>query len=359
MNEPAIDLTGASVLIVDDVPANLDVLSHSLEAEAYNVLVATSGETALKVAEQAEPDLILLDVMMPGIDGFETCRRLKASPDTQGIPVIFLTARGELEGVLEGFQAGGVDYITKPFQKEEVLIRIRTHLERTRLAQELAEKNTELADLNAHLEQKVEERTLELRQKVKELEGKDRIAQHLLTYHTLEETLNLVLEVISEVIELDRTVIYLQEDGALKPVAAIGVSEPGMIVAHDQLEQLDRSSVHREAFAAAQETWKPVNIETPEAPDTAPFALVPILRSDELLGLIEVDNHFQMRPVAEEELQTLASFALQTAVAISDAQVHQDAGRWKDQLDEVLKLEELLEDVNQLDDLVGGRNKDE
>lgn len=98
----------------------------------------------------------MLDVMMPGIDGFETCRRLKANDATRSIPVIFLTARDELEGVLEGFRAGGVDYISKPFQKEEVLIRIRTHLERDRLAKELAE-------LNAHLEQKVAERTAELR----------------------------------------------------------------------------------------------------------------------------------------------------------------------------------------------------
>jgi CheY-like chemotaxis protein len=106
MNKPIIDLSGAKILTVDDVPANLDVLSQSLESDGYNVLVATSGETAIQVAKQTSPDLILLDVMMPGIDGFETCRRLKADPDTAGSPVIFLTARNELEGVLEGFQAG-------------------------------------------------------------------------------------------------------------------------------------------------------------------------------------------------------------------------------------------------------------
>lgn len=117
------------ILIVDDVPENLDILSRSLEQQAYNVLVATSGEMALKVADRTRPDLILLDIMMPGIDGFETCRRLKASADTQDIPVIFLTAWDDSDGLLEGFRAGGVDYITKPFQKEEVLIRIRTHLQ--------------------------------------------------------------------------------------------------------------------------------------------------------------------------------------------------------------------------------------
>lgn len=113
MNEPSIDLTGARILIVDDVPANLDVLGLTLEDSGYNVLVATSGEMAIKVAMQATPELILLDVSMPGIDGFEACRRLKAAPETRDTPVIFLTARNEMEGILEGFQSGGVDYITK------------------------------------------------------------------------------------------------------------------------------------------------------------------------------------------------------------------------------------------------------
>lgn len=107
MNRPQIDLTGAKILAVDDVPANLDVLSQALEAGGYNVLVATSGETALDLVTRIEPDLILLDVMMPGIDGFETCRRLKANEEVEEIPVIFLTARNELEGVLEGFPGRG------------------------------------------------------------------------------------------------------------------------------------------------------------------------------------------------------------------------------------------------------------
>lgn len=114
MNKPIIDLTGAKILTVDYVPANLDVLSQSLKLDGYNVLVATIGEAAIQVAKQTSPDLILLEVLMPGIDGFETCRRLKADPEPAGSPVIFQTARNELEGL----QAGGVDYIAKPFQQE-------------------------------------------------------------------------------------------------------------------------------------------------------------------------------------------------------------------------------------------------
>jgi DNA-binding NtrC family response regulator len=146
MSNPAIDLSGAKVLIVDDVPANLDVLYEALEAQTYNVLVATSGETALKVAARELPDLILLDVIMPQMDGFETCRRLQANPATQPIPVIFLTSRDDAAGTVEGFRVGAVDYIIKPFHQEEVLARIQTHLEHAFLTRALTEKNRQLQE---------------------------------------------------------------------------------------------------------------------------------------------------------------------------------------------------------------------
>ena len=150
MREPQIDLADAKILIVDDTPANLKVLRQALEPEGYNILAASNGETAHKIAIKAEPDLILLDVLMPGMDGFETCRRLKGDAATQGIPIIFITARAETEAVVEGFRAGGVDYIVKPFQNEEVLIRVETHLRIDRLARELVRKNTELQEEIAH-----------------------------------------------------------------------------------------------------------------------------------------------------------------------------------------------------------------
>lgn len=139
-----IDLTNAKLLIVDDVPTNLDVIYQSLQDEGYEVFVATDGETALEVVAQEHPDLVLLDVMMPGIDGFEVCRRLKAKAQMWHMPVIFLTAQHETKGVVKGFQVGGVDYVTKPFQKEEVLVRIRTHLEHAFLARALVQKNRDL-----------------------------------------------------------------------------------------------------------------------------------------------------------------------------------------------------------------------
>ncbi|HEX29920.1 TPA: sigma-54-dependent Fis family transcriptional regulator, partial [Candidatus Poribacteria bacterium] len=132
------------ILIVDDLPANLKVLRDALEPEGYNILGASSGEAALKIATGALPDLILLDVLMPGMDGYEVCRRLKRNESTRHIPVIFVTVRDDKEGILEGFRAGGVDYITKPFEKEEVLLRVKTHLEIKLLTEMLAQRNKEL-----------------------------------------------------------------------------------------------------------------------------------------------------------------------------------------------------------------------
>ena len=128
MNE-VIDLKDSKVLMVDDTPANIDVLRKVLGPEGYKLSFSNTGEKALQIALRGIPDLILLDVMMPGMDGFETCRRLKQSPVTQNIPVIFITAKTDMDDLVEGFRVGAVDYITKPFRQEEVNIRVRTHLQ--------------------------------------------------------------------------------------------------------------------------------------------------------------------------------------------------------------------------------------
>ncbi len=125
-----------TILMVDDTPANLGVLVETLGAAGYRLMVAEDGEEALAQTEQTLPDLILLDVMMPGIDGFETCRRLKDREATRDVPVLFMTALGETADKVRAFAAGGVDYITKPIEHEEALARVRTHLALRRLQRE-------------------------------------------------------------------------------------------------------------------------------------------------------------------------------------------------------------------------------
>ena len=150
------------VLIVDDTPENIQVLMGTLK-DAYAIVAAVNGEKALKMAgADPPPDLILLDIMMPGMDGFEVCQRLKADTNTQDIPVIFLSALDDTVNKVKGFEMGAVDYISKPFQPEEVIVRVNTHLTINRLKQSLAEKNRELQSYNQLLEEKVKERTAEL-----------------------------------------------------------------------------------------------------------------------------------------------------------------------------------------------------
>ncbi|MCC5610118.1 hybrid sensor histidine kinase/response regulator [Nostoc sp. CHAB 5834] len=144
------------ILLVDDNPNNLKVLSEAIHRCGWKALMATDGESAIEQTEYAHPDLILLDVMMAGIDGFETCRRLKTNPITENIPVIFMTALSDSTDKVAGLEIGAVDYITKPFQHEEVIARLKLHLK--------------ISHLTRALEERVQERTAELTQSLQELQ---------------------------------------------------------------------------------------------------------------------------------------------------------------------------------------------
>ena len=144
MDAPAQPASGGTILIVDDMPANLEVVTSHLERQGYRAVVALSGDEGIERAEYVQPDLILLDIMMPGIDGFEICRRLKAGDRTRAIPVIFMTALSDTTDKLAGFAAGAVDYVTKPLNGAEVLARIESHLALYALRRQLAAQNAQL-----------------------------------------------------------------------------------------------------------------------------------------------------------------------------------------------------------------------
>jgi signal transduction histidine kinase len=172
------------ILIVDDNPNNLGVLSDTLASAGFQVAVAIDGESALEQVKYHCPELILLDVMMPGLNGFETCQRFKADPNTCDIPIIFMTALSDSDDKVQGLSLGAVDYITKPFQQEEVLARIKIHLKLRNLTRTLEDQNKllrqqieqrEIAEaalktLNEKLEQRVGERTQELADAFQELQ---------------------------------------------------------------------------------------------------------------------------------------------------------------------------------------------
>ncbi|XXY46108.1 response regulator [Sorangium sp. So ce269] len=177
-------LSPGLVLVADDVLVNLEVLSSTLESAGIEVCIATDGPMVLERLEYETPDLILLDVTMPGMTGFDVCERLKANPATAGIPVIFTTAHAEMSDKLRGFRLGAVDYVTKPFEREELLARVKTQLALRGALTSLARKNAELereieeraaaqgalARLKDELERRVAERTDALGRAVAELE---------------------------------------------------------------------------------------------------------------------------------------------------------------------------------------------
>jgi two-component system, NtrC family, sensor kinase len=147
----------ARILVVDDHPDNLDLLEVVLERQHYNVFRAVSGTEALNCVELVSPDLILLDIMMPDMDGYEVCEHLKKNPETQNIPVLFISALNDARDKVRAFQVGGMDYITKPFQIKEVLARVAHHLMIRRLQQDLAVQNAQLqAEIEARKQVEIE-----------------------------------------------------------------------------------------------------------------------------------------------------------------------------------------------------------
>ena len=145
----------ASIMVVDDTPANLRLLDDLLRQQGYRVRLFPRGALALKAAAANPPDLILLDIMMPDMDGFEVCRQLKANPALNDIPLIFISALADTDNKVKAFEHGAMDYVTKPFQEAEVLARVRTHLALYAMQQAQARQQARLAEL-------VDERTADL-----------------------------------------------------------------------------------------------------------------------------------------------------------------------------------------------------
>src|SRR5450830_1031883 len=178
--------SSATILIVDDTPSNLGMAVTLLEGRGYRVAIAQDGEEGIQRAQLLRPDLILLEVMMPGFDGFETCRRLKSRKETRDIPVIFMTALASSDDKVKGFAAGGVDYVTKPLQIDEVLARVDTHVKLHAAHLRLEQQHGQLLAYQESLERRVAERTFELTSTNRQLQVE--VEKHRQTELALEES---------------------------------------------------------------------------------------------------------------------------------------------------------------------------
>jgi two-component system, sensor histidine kinase and response regulator len=179
---------GFKVLIVDDIAKNIQILGNILLGEGYILSYAQNGEQALKLMSATDFDLVLLDIMMPGLSGFDVCETTRQDPKNFDVPIIFLTAKTDKESILKGFQLGAQDYVTKPFSAEELLARVRTHLM-------LRYQKNQLKKSNETLEQKVEERTLQLSEANKQLKTLEKAKSDFLSIisHELRTPLNGIL----------------------------------------------------------------------------------------------------------------------------------------------------------------------
>lgn len=318
----------ATILIVDDNPNNLQVLFSYLEKQGFKVLLAQDGASALQIAQFQHPDLILLDILMPELDGFATCSQLKAQPATQDIPVIFLTALSETANIVQGFKLGGVDYITKPIAQEEVLARIQTHLNLEKMRLNLAEKNKKL------------QRALDFEALIRRITNKIRDSlDESYSLQTATVELTEVLDLSGCQIELynsqqtTATIAYEYTKTLPPSVGKTRIVKDFPQLYQQLLQKIPLQLVEKFPLKEAHSTFSPVGIELNRL-------ACPIFDDNGIIG-----NLWGLKPASQVftnlEIQLIQQVAAQCAIAIRQARLYETANQ---QVEELGKLNQLKDD---------------
>jgi light-regulated signal transduction histidine kinase (bacteriophytochrome) len=326
------------ILVVDDTPTNLEVLFNFLTDSGFKILVAEDGESAIEKVEYASPDLILLDIIMPGIDGFETCRRLKAKESTRDIPVIFMTALSETVDKVRGLQVEAVDYITKPLQQEEVLARVQTHLRLRNLTKQLQAQNLQL-------EQEIEQRQRQEQELQRQYQRSRLFAEVTLKIRQslkLEEILPVAVSEVQRILQADRVLIYhLRSDGTGSVVAEALLPGWSAVLGHKFPEEVFPEE-YRQLYSQGRiRTIADVEQETEVAPCLVEFVrqfqvkaklVVPIIIKQQLWGLLVAHQCRSSRNWSDFETELLQQLADQIGIALTQAQLLEQETRYSQEL---------------------------
>ncbi|MBN1122664.1 MAG: GAF domain-containing protein [Anaerolineae bacterium] len=307
----------ATILIVDDEPANLSVISALLESAHFRVLVARDGESGLQKAQYAQPDLILLDVKLPGISGFETCSQLKADERTKGIPVIFMTVLTDIKDKIKGFDVGGVDYIAKPVQPVEVLARVSTHLK-------IRSQNIQLQRQAAALAESVEE-TQKARETAETALSETRTllkaAHSILGETQIPELCKAMLQHCDDLLNTDQSQIYLVDSDQRKVLLSI---VEGRLTDGFDYDLLD-TSITGEVLRSGRPVLSPIGDDIQQNRlwqiDAGSMVSVPLIARGKIIGILATANQVGRRQFTRHDVDLLLVLAAQAATAIENVRL--------------------------------------
>ncbi|MGE0085197.1 MAG: response regulator [Desulfococcaceae bacterium] len=331
MREPEHGSKTAKILIVDDNMVNLMILGRMLKEHGYSVSVQKDGRKVMSQVQKLRPDIILLDIMMPGISGYDVCRQLKSGKQTQDIPVIFVSALHEQKDKVMAFSSGGVDYITKPFQPEEVLVRVRTHLSLLDSRRSLEEKNTQL-----------EYAEKALRRQNQYLTALHQLSLDLLTHLNPDELLQNILQGASDLSNIPDGFIYLfdPEKNNLEIRFAIGrfASIMGFCLAPGEGLSGKIWQTGQPLFIEDYRTWQE-RAQNPFFDFIHTAVGIPLCSRKRIEGVIGLTGSEKGQQIGHEEISILELFAKLASVALDNARLHTDM---KDEIDQRKRIEEEL-----------------